>query len=70
MIYNLTSDLADWLAADHMGTQANRLRCAAFCAMDEGVTVIDFVAACVGLGVNAGTARNRWHEIRRQEAAA
>jgi hypothetical protein len=70
MIYDLTSDLAEWLAADHMGTQANKLRCAAYCAMDEGVTVAEFVAACVALGVTAGTARNRWHEVCRQEAAA
>jgi len=67
--YDLTTDIADWLAASQFGTQANQLRCAAMCAIEEGVTVSEFVAACEALGVNPGTARNRWHEVRRQYAA-
>ena len=68
MPLNLVDEIKDWLAADNFGTQANRLRSAAFCIMDEApdTTGAEFVAACVSLGVNAGTAKNRWHEVKRQ----
>jgi hypothetical protein len=65
MTYNLHVDVAAWLAADHYGTQANRLRCAAMCAMEENVTAAEFVDACRLQGVNHKTARNRWCEVAR-----
>ena len=63
---HLIADIKAWCAADQFGTQANKLRCAAMCAMEDGHTVSEFVEACVANGVNHGTARNRWHEVRRQ----
>ena len=62
----LAQDIRDWLGADHMGPLANQLRCAAMCAQEDGVQRKDFVAACVSLGVNKGTAGNRWNEVKNQ----
>ena len=61
----LTADVAAWLACDELGSQAAKLRNAAYCALEDSVSVSDFVAACKANGVNAGTARNRWHEVWR-----
>lgn len=66
----LIDDVHNWLHPMYADSQANKLRCAAYCAMEDGYTLDQFLAACVANGVVEGTARNRWHEVRRREAAA
>lgn len=58
----LKKDIQDWLNAPAMGPMSNQLRSAAMCAAEDGYTRKQFITACEEIGVNKGTAGNRWHE--------
>ncbi len=65
-----TTEQIEQIVRQHLGqgydTQAGQLRSAAmYCP--RIMPVNDFVAACVRCGVNPGTARNRFNEVRQMQ---